>query len=263
MKLERKSDPFSIERGVRQGDPVSPKLFTALLEHIFRKLEWDSIGLNINGERLSNLRFADDIVLLSENHDELQYMLRTLDEQSRECGLAMNPEKTCILTNGEQKDILIQGTKMSYVSDYIYLGQNITMQGWAIKEVERRVAKAWNKYWSLKDVFKSKLPLRLKKKAFDSVVLPTLLYGCQTWPLTKLIINKLKVFQRSAERSMLGLKLTDRVRAVDIRRKTNLIDAVKMACSLKWRWAGHISRVRDGRWSERVLHWQVRDAKGI
>lgn len=261
VKLERKGDPFVIKRGVRQGDPVSPKLFTALLEYTFRRLNWDSIGLNINGEQLNHLRFADDIVLLSESHEELQFMLSTLDEQSRACGLAMNPDKTCILTNGEQKDTLVQGKLVNYVQNYVYLGQNIAMENWGIKEVERRVAKAWNKYWSLKDVFKSKLPLGLKKKAFDSVVLPTLLYGCQTWPLTKTITNKLQVFQRSAERSMLGLKLTDRVRALDIRHKTKLIDAVEMACSLKWRWAGHISRVTDGRWSERVLHWQVRDTR--
>ena len=45
---------------MRQGDPISPKLFTAVIEEIFKKADLDK-GINIDGERLKNLRFADDI----------------------------------------------------------------------------------------------------------------------------------------------------------------------------------------------------------
>ena len=55
-----------IKRGVRQGDTISPKLFTATLESIFRRLNWENKGVNIDGEFLSNLRFADDIFLCTE-----------------------------------------------------------------------------------------------------------------------------------------------------------------------------------------------------
>ncbi|XP_012545500.1 uncharacterized protein LOC105841574 [Bombyx mori] len=46
IRLESMGDVFPIERGVRQGDPLSPKLLTAVLEQMFRKLEWE-LGLNI------------------------------------------------------------------------------------------------------------------------------------------------------------------------------------------------------------------------
>ena len=48
----------------RFGDKYSPKLFTACLEGIFRKLSWESKGINIDGEHLTHLRFADAIVLI-------------------------------------------------------------------------------------------------------------------------------------------------------------------------------------------------------
>ena len=64
---------------VTQGDTISPKLFTATLESIFRMLNWENKGVKIDGEFLSNLRFADDILLFIETPQELQhYATRTI-----------------------------------------------------------------------------------------------------------------------------------------------------------------------------------------
>lgn len=82
IKLETAGKEFPIERGVRQGDPISPKLFTAVLEQIYRNLDWSQYGLNIDGESLSHLKFADDLVLFSENSHELQIMLQQLSDES-------------------------------------------------------------------------------------------------------------------------------------------------------------------------------------
>ena len=77
-------------RGVRQGDTISPKLFTATLESIFRRLNWENKGVKIDGEFLSNLRFADDIFLCTETPQKLQQMLQELSDESRRMGLKMN-----------------------------------------------------------------------------------------------------------------------------------------------------------------------------
>jgi len=64
------TNSFKILKGVRQGDPISPKLFTAAMEDVFRNLDWQSKGIVINGEYLNHLRFADDILLVSHDHLE-------------------------------------------------------------------------------------------------------------------------------------------------------------------------------------------------
>ena len=97
VHLHKESEKIRIKRGVRQGDTISPKLFTATLESIFRRLNWENKGVKIDGEFLSNLRFADDIFLCTETPQELQQMLQELSDESKRMGLKMNIAKTIII----------------------------------------------------------------------------------------------------------------------------------------------------------------------
>ena len=90
IRLHKDSKPFQVSRGVRQGDTSSPKLFTVCLEKVFRKLNWSRRGILIDGEYLSHLRFADDIIIFTRNIAELHEMLQELIQASLEVGLSMN-----------------------------------------------------------------------------------------------------------------------------------------------------------------------------
>ena len=78
LVLHKKSSNLPIKKGVRQGDTTSPMLFTACLEEVFKLFDWEGLGVRINGEYLSNLRFADDIVIFNKYGDELQQMIEHL-----------------------------------------------------------------------------------------------------------------------------------------------------------------------------------------
>ena len=97
VHLHKESEKIRIKRGVRQGDTISPKLFTATLERIFRRLNWENKGVKIDGEFLSNLRFADDIFLCTETPQELQQMLQEISDESRRMSLKMNIAKTKVM----------------------------------------------------------------------------------------------------------------------------------------------------------------------
>ncbi|PZC85788.1 hypothetical protein B5X24_HaOG215150 [Helicoverpa armigera] len=90
IQLESLGEQFEVQKGVRQGDPLSPKIFNAVLENIFRQMNWDDFGININGEKLHHLRFADDLVLFAEDPSTLQKMLQQLAYESQIAGLYMN-----------------------------------------------------------------------------------------------------------------------------------------------------------------------------
>ena len=49
VHLHKESEKIRIKRGVRQEDTISPKLFTATLESIFRRLNWENKGVKIDG----------------------------------------------------------------------------------------------------------------------------------------------------------------------------------------------------------------------
>src|SRR3977135_103429 len=94
IRLDNERNKFPIQKGARQGDTLSPKLFNAGLEQVFRMLNWDNTGITINGEKLNHLRFADDIVLISNNGEEAQEMLNELNRESKKGGKKKKKKKT-------------------------------------------------------------------------------------------------------------------------------------------------------------------------
>ena len=99
MKLHKNSRAIPFDKGVKQGDTISPKLFTASLEDIFRHLDWKNRGISINGQRVSNLRFADDGTLIAENLEDLESCLNEQAEESSRRGLKINIDTTKVLSN--------------------------------------------------------------------------------------------------------------------------------------------------------------------
>lgn len=262
VRLEREGTEFPIERGVRQGDPLSPKIFSAVLESVFRRLNWDNRGVLVDGELLNHLRFADDIVVFAETPDDLESMVNELATESRKVGLSMNITKTKILTNSYYKDISIGNEKIEYVKEYIYLGQLVSFENNIESEIKRRITLAWKKFWTLKEIMKNKtIDVSTKKKIYEITILPSLTYGCQTWPVRKEDEDRIAICQRKMERSMLGLKLSDKITNVQLRRITKVMDAQKRIRLLKWHWAGHICRMNNNRWTKRLTEWIPRDRK--
>lgn len=262
VQLEQQGEEFRVQKGVRQGDPLSPKLFTAVLENIFRNLDWGHFGININGMNLNHLRFADDIVIFASKPSIIQTMLQQLDAESRKAGLSMNPAKTKVMTNAVKENIIIGQEIIEYVDDYVYLGQLISIKDQYSKEINRRICNTWKRYWSLKEIVKNEtIPMAMKSKLYDTCILPCLTYGCQTWPATKKNNQKLEVCQRNMERSMLNIKLRDRWTTSKIRKRTKVSDVSKKIRKLKWNWTGHIMRTNKGKWTKDVMEWYPRNGK--
>ena len=83
--------------------------------------------MNIDGEFLSHLRFADDIFLCTETPQELQQMLQELSDESRRMGLKMNITKTKVMVV-DNTPINVNNVLIENVQGYVYLGQHYSLK---------------------------------------------------------------------------------------------------------------------------------------
>ena len=109
VRTDRFSKEFNIEKGVKQGDPLSSLLFNCASEQLMRtvKQRWrgkgHGVALKPNDERLTNLRFADDILLITQSLPSITEMITDLSTEAKNIGLHLHPEKTKILHNAWTK----------------------------------------------------------------------------------------------------------------------------------------------------------------
>ena len=261
VHLHKESEKIRIKRGVRQGYTISPKLFTATLEGIFRRLNWQNKGVKLDWEFLSNLRFADDIFLCTETPQELQHMLQGLSDESRRMGLKMNIAKTKVMvidnTPTNVNNVLIEN-----VHGYVYLGQHCSLKDKnQDKEIQWRIIAGWAACAKHRDIFKRSLAICLKRQVYNSCVLPAMTYGAKTWSLTKQAQNKLAAAQIKMERSMLNITHKDKKTNIWVRERTKVINIINTVRKTKWSWAGHINRLKDDRWTSRVTNLRPPDKK--
>lgn len=111
------------------------------MEYAFEKLKWENKGLNIDGRNLTNQCFADDKVLLSDNLENIEGMLREL-QNACACGIKMNiPTKKKYMTTLVSNDeIFIGDVGEALMNKYNYLGHEVQIsRGNQTCEIKRRV----------------------------------------------------------------------------------------------------------------------------
>ncbi|MEG7522405.1 MAG: reverse transcriptase family protein, partial [Chromatiales bacterium] len=93
---EELSPEISVNRGVKQGDPLSPILFNAVIDLALRHAD-TRIGVPVGEEILSCLAFADDLVLFSTTPKGLQMQFYIIEFALKKCGLALNVSKSATI----------------------------------------------------------------------------------------------------------------------------------------------------------------------
>ena len=217
------TEVFGISRGVRQGDVLSPLLFNAALEHCLRR--WKSRlgthGLkmsNVDGkDRLSNVRFADDLTIYANSLPELVEMLDMLVEELRRVGLDLNAKKSKILTLDEatfnaQSPVLVEVADgfievLRAGESHKYLGAalpgDLRRRGGTI--LAHRLQCAWSKFHMFKHALTNRhVDKKLRLRLFDSVVTPCALYGLSTTALTANEVERLAATERKMIRRIVG-----------------------------------------------------------
>src|SRR5574340_289421 len=107
-------------------------------------------------------------------------------EESEEVGLKLNIQKMKIMTSGPITSWEIDGETVETVSDFIFLGSNITTDGDCTHEIKRHLLLGRKVMTNLDSIFKSRdITLPTKISLVKAMVFPVVMYGCESWTVKK------------------------------------------------------------------------------
>ena len=176
-------------------------MFNILAEMVIREtlegLDGFQGGLQIGGKMITNLRYADDIILLATSEAELQELVDRLDRVSRKYSLLIKVDKTKVMaSDGIACHILIQNELLEQVDTFVYFGSLITEDGECTTEFSTRLNRGQAIGASLHKIRKShNIPNSTKIQITKSLVWPVATYGCESWTLRKNEETRLDAFE--------------------------------------------------------------------
>ena len=262
------TNPFEVKTGVRQGCLLSPMIFLMVVDWIMcRTTRDDKCGIKWNlTQYLEDLDFADDLCLLSQNHQHLQSKTNKLVEEAAKTGLNVNIGKTEVmrLQNKNTTPITIEDRALKDVEKFTYLGSVITTTGGTDEDINTKIGKARFSFNSLKPVFRSTaISLRNKLRIYNTNVKSVLLYGSETWKTTSTTLKKLQTFTNRCLRNILGIRWPERITNEELWRRTDQQEIGRQISERKWKWIGHTLRKPVGDITRQALEWNPQGKRKV
>ena len=282
--LGAESRDFPLQRGVRQGDPLSTLLFNLVIRDVLEEVEavWSRRGYGTDvareegQKRLTHVAFADDVTLIARSWLSLQRMIMTLRDALQRRGLTLHPSKCQVQTNdpgwnrrgsipvghGFAVEVLPEGKGL------VVLGTVLALRDATQQEVPNRIAAGWRAFWSMKTLLlKKEASLKQRIRLFDATVSSCVLWCCQSWAIRSEESRLLSSARRAMLRRMLGARRAPEEDYVEwIQRSTHKAERIaeqvgariweKAHWSSKWAWAGHVVRRPAEAWVYRTTCWR-------
>ena len=232
-------------------------------------------GIEFPEGRLTNLRFADDVILVAQQRSDIRKMLLDLRQTATKYGLKIHMGKTKVMT----WNALVNGSsQVALGDDFVeildecqaerYLGRSLCFAQSQEAEFKNRVAAGWGSFHKHKGELCNKFyRLAYRAKLFDSVVTPTVLYGSAAWGLTQGLEKKLTTVRRRMLRYVFRIhrKRAETLGELDdwmqyVKSSAHRVDELSLSLGMtgwikayrieKWRFAGELARRTDSRWSQ-------------
>ena len=150
----------------------------------------------VAGRNINNLRYADDITLMAESEEELKSVLIRVKEEREKAGLKLNIKKRMIMALGPITSWQIEGEKVEAVTDLVFLGSEITVDGDCNHEIKRTLLLGRKARANLDSILKSRdITLPANVCLVKAMVFPVLMYGCESWTIKKAECLRIDAFE--------------------------------------------------------------------
>ncbi|BHF66062.1 hypothetical protein SprV_0200907600 [Sparganum proliferum] len=218
------SEAFAVTNGVKQGCVLAPTLFSLMFPAMLMDAYRD--------ERAPGSASPTG----QTNTTSEEEMQQSMDLFSAACeyfGLVTNTQKTVVMhqpppnsaTHPNAPQISVNGTQLQVVENFPYLGSALSGNTKIDDEVANRISKARQVFGRLRSTVWNRhgLQLSTKLKMYKAVILPTLLYGAETWTVYTKQARRLNHFHLSCLRRILRLNWQDRIPDIDVLERTGIL----------------------------------------
>ena len=148
------------------------------------------ISKRIKADKISDPEFADNIALVADSTEEAADLMRAVKRVSCNIGLSMNVSKTKYMAENMEPGYIqsVSGKYIGKAENLNYLGSRI---GSTKEDIQVWKAQAWTACHKLQKVWTSDLDSNIKIRLFIATVELVLLYGTETWTMTKMLTKKI------------------------------------------------------------------------
>ena len=129
------------------------------------------------GRNINTFRYAYDTTLMAESEVELKRLLMRVKEENEKAGLKLNIQETKIMASGPITSWQIERETMETVTDFIFLGSKITVDGDYSHEIKRHLLLGRKTMTNLDSILKSRdITLPTKVRLVKAIVFPVVVY---------------------------------------------------------------------------------------
>jgi hypothetical protein len=211
------------------------------------------MGQKLNGSHQC-LACADDVSLLRDNPDTKSKNTETLIDASKEVDIEINIEKTKYMLPSrhqivdQNRDLKIGNRSFENVLQFTYLRMTVTNQTLIQQEIKRRLNSGNVCYHSVQNFLPSRLLSKnLKIRIYETIILPVVRYGCETWSLTLRKERRLRVFENRLLKRIFGPKRDEvmgewrKLRNEELHDLYSLPSIIRIIKSRRMRWTRHVT----------------------
>ena len=155
-----------------------------------------------------------------------------------------------------QLPIESSGQQLEEVEGFTYLGSNVDGEGGTERDVTARINKARMSYGMLGNIWREgTISLRTKLQIFNANIKSLLLYGAETWKLTKGIVQKVQAFINNCLRRLCNIRWPQKITNEELWKKTHQTPVIQEIRMRKWRWIGHTLSKPRNNITRQALKW--------
>ena len=216
-------------------------------------------------EVLDEFLFADDMVKGAPTEEKMQKGVDQVSDSCDSYDLTISIKKTEVVIQPapgkpyKEPIITVKGQRLQVVNKFSYLGSTLSRVVHINDEANARIGKASAAFGRLHGSILDQSSIRLdtKLKIYRTVVLPTLLYACETWTVYQRHAKQMNHFHTSCLRKLLKIKRQDRIPDTEILKRAGMQSVHTLLKLAQLSWTGHVIRMPDESLPKKILYGEL------